>query len=134
MTDQATRVVPAGWYDDPASPTRVRWWNGIAWTEHVADKPSAEDQAAAAARAAEERAAAERAAAERDAVARQHAPGELDASVRQPMRARQHRERRRFARSVRPDQGDRTTRRRSQLEAQVDVAAVRLEVREEPTR
>ena len=65
MTDQATRVVPAGWYDDPASPTRVRWWNGIAWTEHVADKPSAEDQAAAAARAAEERAAAERAAAER---------------------------------------------------------------------
>ena len=57
MTDQATRVVPAGWYDDPASPTRVRWWNGIAWTEHVADKPSAEDQAAAAARAAEERAA-----------------------------------------------------------------------------
>ena len=81
MTDQATRVVPAGWYDDPASPTRVRWWNGIAWTEHVADKPSAEDQAAAAARAAEERAAAERAAAERDAVARQQAAAAASAAA-----------------------------------------------------
>lgn len=58
MTDQATRVVPAGWYDDPASPARVRWWNGIAWTEHVADKPSPEEQAAARA-AAEQRAAEE---------------------------------------------------------------------------
>lgn len=40
MTDQATRVVPAGWYDDPASPERVRWWNGLTWTEHVTAKPS----------------------------------------------------------------------------------------------
>ncbi len=67
-----------------------------------------------------------------DAVARQHVPGELDASIRQRMRARQHGERRRLARSVRPDQGDRTARRRREIEAQVDVAAVRLEVREEP--
>lgn len=40
MTDQATRVVPAGWYQDPAAPDQVRWWNGVAWTEHVRDKPS----------------------------------------------------------------------------------------------
>ncbi len=39
MTDQATRVVPAGWYQDPAAPDQVRWWNGVAWTEHVRDKP-----------------------------------------------------------------------------------------------
>ncbi len=39
MTDQATRVVPAGWYQDPALPEQVRWWNGIAWTEHVREKP-----------------------------------------------------------------------------------------------
>jgi hypothetical protein len=39
VTDQATRVVPAGWYDDPASPSRVRWWNGLTWTEHVTEKP-----------------------------------------------------------------------------------------------
>lgn len=40
MTDQATRVVPAGWYEDPASPAHVRWWNGLAWTEHTAIKPT----------------------------------------------------------------------------------------------
>lgn len=40
MTDQAARVVPAGWYDDPASPERVRWWNGLTWTEHVTAKPT----------------------------------------------------------------------------------------------
>jgi len=40
LTDQATRVVPAGWYEDPASPAHVRWWNGLAWTEHTALKPT----------------------------------------------------------------------------------------------
>lgn len=40
MTDQATRVVPAGWYEDPASTAHVRWWNGLAWTEHTTLKPS----------------------------------------------------------------------------------------------
>lgn len=39
MTDQATRVVPAGWYQDPALPEQVRWWNGLVWTEHVREKP-----------------------------------------------------------------------------------------------
>lgn len=40
MTDQATRVVPAGWYEDPASSAHVRWWNGLAWTEHTTLKPA----------------------------------------------------------------------------------------------
>lgn len=40
MTDQATRVVSAGWYQDPAMAEQVRWWNGVAWTEHVREKPS----------------------------------------------------------------------------------------------
>ena len=40
MTDQATRVVPAGWYQDPARSEQVRWWNGLAWTEHVREKPT----------------------------------------------------------------------------------------------
>jgi hypothetical protein len=40
LTDQAIRVVPAGWYEDPASPAHVRWWNGLAWTEHTAVKPA----------------------------------------------------------------------------------------------
>lgn len=39
MTDQATRVVPAGWYEDPSDPGKVRWWNGIAWTDHTQPKP-----------------------------------------------------------------------------------------------
>jgi hypothetical protein len=41
LTDQATRVVPAGWYEDPASSAHVRWWNGLAWTEHTTLKPTA---------------------------------------------------------------------------------------------
>jgi hypothetical protein len=42
MTDQAIRVTPAGWYEDPADPARVRWWNGVAWTEHTNPKPELE--------------------------------------------------------------------------------------------
>jgi hypothetical protein len=41
LTDQAIRVVPAGWYEDPASSAHVRWWNGLAWTEHTTLKPTA---------------------------------------------------------------------------------------------
>jgi hypothetical protein len=41
VTDQATRVVSAGWYQDPASAQQVRWWNGLGWTEHTREKPSA---------------------------------------------------------------------------------------------
>jgi hypothetical protein len=40
LTDQAIRVVPAGWYEDPASNAHVRWWNGLSWTEHTAIKPT----------------------------------------------------------------------------------------------
>jgi hypothetical protein len=39
MTDQATRVVPAGWYEDPSDAGQVRWWNGITWTDHTQPKP-----------------------------------------------------------------------------------------------
>lgn len=39
-TEQTTRVVPAGWYQDPADDAKVRWWNGITWTEHVEGKPA----------------------------------------------------------------------------------------------
>lgn len=27
---------PAGWYPDPASPRRARWWDGRRWSEHTA--------------------------------------------------------------------------------------------------
>jgi uncharacterized RDD family membrane protein YckC len=27
---------PAGWYADPRGEARLRWWDGSAWTEHVA--------------------------------------------------------------------------------------------------
>lgn len=31
-----TETAPAGWYDDPYNPgTQLRWWDGLAWTEHV---------------------------------------------------------------------------------------------------
>ena len=43
MTDQATRVVPAGWYEDPSDPAQVRWWNGINWTDHTQPKPELGD-------------------------------------------------------------------------------------------
>jgi uncharacterized protein len=29
----------AGWYDDPHTPTLLRWWDGSAWTNHVAVRP-----------------------------------------------------------------------------------------------
>jgi Protein of unknown function (DUF2510) len=45
VTDQATRVVSAGWYQDPASSQQVRWWNGVAWTEHVREKPNSDHPA-----------------------------------------------------------------------------------------
>lgn len=31
-----TETAPAGWYDDPYNPgTQLRWWDGLAWTEHI---------------------------------------------------------------------------------------------------
>jgi hypothetical protein len=32
---------PAGWYDDPSSPGQQRYWDGVAWTEHLAPVPPA---------------------------------------------------------------------------------------------
>lgn len=64
-TEQATRVVPAGWYQDPANPANVRWWNGITWTDHVEAKPADQQAAAAGALALEGGAAAEARAMER---------------------------------------------------------------------
>lgn len=29
---------PAGWYDDPDDPERLRYWDGVVWTEHVTPK------------------------------------------------------------------------------------------------
>lgn len=34
---------PAGWYTDPHDPTRMRWWDGVAWSEETtATHPPAE--------------------------------------------------------------------------------------------
>ncbi len=26
---------PAGWYHDPLGADKIRWWNGVGWTNHV---------------------------------------------------------------------------------------------------
>lgn len=52
-TEQTTRVIPAGWYQDPADDAKVRWWNGMTWTEHVEVKPSHQGAAVAGALAIE---------------------------------------------------------------------------------
>jgi hypothetical protein len=33
-----------GWYPDPAQPDGTRWWDGQAWTEHVAAAPAPQPQ------------------------------------------------------------------------------------------
>lgn len=30
-------AAPAGWYRDPLGIPQLRWWNGIAWTNHIQD-------------------------------------------------------------------------------------------------
>jgi len=42
MTDQPGFVAPAGWYVDPTTSLFLRWWSGLAWTEHVATIPEVE--------------------------------------------------------------------------------------------
>ncbi len=42
MSIQMEATVPvAGWYEDPLSPSTVRWWNGFGWTEHTQAPPAA---------------------------------------------------------------------------------------------
>jgi hypothetical protein len=38
VTQQAApaSVTPAGWYPDPSGRYEMRYWDGVAWTEHVA--------------------------------------------------------------------------------------------------
>src|SRR5690606_37371386 len=40
MTNPTAQVVAAAWYEDPSDPELVRWWNGIAWTDHTQAKPA----------------------------------------------------------------------------------------------
>jgi hypothetical protein len=28
--------IAAGWFADPADPNRLRYWDGVSWTEHTA--------------------------------------------------------------------------------------------------
>lgn len=36
---QGDRVASAGWYPDPQDNRRLRWWDGVTWTTHTADRP-----------------------------------------------------------------------------------------------
>ncbi len=47
MTIEARQTLPAGWYTDPASADRKRWWDGSQWTEHVRSEPRPAPAAAA---------------------------------------------------------------------------------------
>jgi hypothetical protein len=38
MTMTETTTTPAGWFPDPWSGDHLRWWDGTAWTGHVADR------------------------------------------------------------------------------------------------
>jgi Protein of unknown function (DUF2510) len=31
-------ATPAGWYADPFDPDQLRWWDGSAWTESMAQR------------------------------------------------------------------------------------------------
>jgi len=38
-----TNAAPAGWYRDPLGIPQLRWWNGIAWTNHIQEnRPEAQ--------------------------------------------------------------------------------------------
>lgn len=47
MSVAATTVPSPGWYPDPRSSDRLRWWDGSAWTEHLTDAPRRETEPAA---------------------------------------------------------------------------------------
>lgn len=33
-------MTPPGWYEDPQDPSRLRWWDGFAWTAQIAARPA----------------------------------------------------------------------------------------------
>ena len=39
MTTVPGAPTPAGWYPDPAGTDQLRWWDGAAWTTHLAARP-----------------------------------------------------------------------------------------------
>jgi len=41
MSNTTGSQVPPGWYRDPAGSEQLRWWDGTAWTAHLAEPPAA---------------------------------------------------------------------------------------------
>ena len=40
MSNTAGPSIPAGWYRDPGGSDQLRWWDGTAWTAHLAPSPT----------------------------------------------------------------------------------------------
>lgn len=40
MTNTGGSMTPAGWYNDPAGSGHLRWWDGTAWSAHLAPQPT----------------------------------------------------------------------------------------------
>jgi Protein of unknown function (DUF2510) len=40
MSNSVGSPIPAGWYRDPAGSEQLRWWDGTAWTAHLAPAPT----------------------------------------------------------------------------------------------
>jgi hypothetical protein len=40
MTSTGGATTPAGWYTDPGGSGHLRWWDGSAWTAHLAPQPT----------------------------------------------------------------------------------------------
>jgi hypothetical protein len=40
MTNAGGSTTPAGWYNDPGGSGHLRWWDGTAWSAHLAPQPT----------------------------------------------------------------------------------------------